>query len=206
MLIADPEIGTLAEVFCPESGPRILKWVNREKGLLGCLLHYVMRFGFIGTLGGTLWKTLGGTLWNTAHCYSIQGKRWLRLSSVQLPVFSWHWPSIGPRTVASACLDCIDHSLFPIALEMTEHRNSTYLMHGPVFLDYVELKALQKHGASQASATSSFTVVRALLRCGNLLPMEDRKKSDMTSVDGLHHYLYFFLKEVDKRDFKFSTI
>lgn len=77
-----------------------------------------------------------------------------------------HWPQ-------DSCL-CLS-SLFPIALEMTEHRNSTYLMHGPVFLDYVELKALQKHGASQASATSSFTVVRALLRCGNLLPMEDRK-------------------------------
>lgn len=138
MLITDPEIGTLAEVFCLESCPRILKWVNRERGLLGCLLHYVMRFGFIGTLEGTLW--------NTAHCYSIQGKRWLRLSSIQLPIFSWHWPSIGPRAVASACLDCVDHSLFPKASEKTEHRDSTHLMHRPVFLDYVELRALQRGG------------------------------------------------------------
>lgn len=138
MLITDPEIGTLAEVFCLGSCPRILKWVNRERGLLGCLLHYVMRFGFIGTLEGTLW--------NTAHCYSIQGKRWLRLSSIQLPIFSWHWPSIGPRAVASACLDCVDHSVFPKASEKTEHRDSTHLMHGPVCLDYVELRALQRGG------------------------------------------------------------
>lgn len=127
MLITDPEIGTLAEVFFLEICPRILKWVNRERGLLGCLLHYVMRFGFTGTLG---W-----TLWNTAHCYSIQGKRWLRLSSVQLPIFSWHWPSIGPRAVAPACLDYIGQSLFPIASETTEQRDSTHLMLGPVFLD-----------------------------------------------------------------------